>query len=48
MQFNVNESVVKMIEILANNKSLQILIVVLAVIVRMPEIITALAVFLTR
>lgn len=42
MQFNVNEGVVKMLEVLASNKSLQLFIIVVTVLIRLPEIIAAL------
>ena len=41
MQFNVNESVVKMLEIIANNKSLQALILLIVLLVKLPDLITA-------
>lgn len=41
MQFNVNDSVVKMLEIIANNKSLQVLIALIVLLHELPDLITA-------
>ena len=41
MQFNVNDGVVKMLELLASNKSLQAFIVILAIIIKSSDIISA-------
>jgi len=46
MQFNVNDGVVKMLEILANSRALQILIVILALIIQLPAILRSIALFL--
>ena len=46
MQFNVNESVVKMLEVLARHKSIQILIIAVVAIIKLPEILMALSVFM--
>lgn len=46
MQFNVNKGVVKMFETLAKSKSLQILVIILAIIVQLPAILSSIALFL--
>lgn len=46
MQFNVNESVVKMLDVLAKSRSLQVLIVLLTLIAQLPAILRSIALFL--
>lgn len=41
MQFNVNDSVVKMLEVIANNKSLQVLIGLIVFLVILPDLVAA-------
>ncbi len=42
MYFNVNQEVVEMLQVLAEHYSLQLLLVVIALILRLPELIKAL------
>ncbi|WAR42935.1 hypothetical protein [Methylomonas rapida] len=41
MQFNVNNGVVKMLEIIANHKSLQVLIALFILLHELPDLIAA-------
>ena len=48
MQFNVNDSVVKMLELIAQCRPLQALIVLITLIVQLPDILRALALFIAH